>query len=206
MQTKQHWENVYTSKSPDRVSWYQAHADASMRLIRNTGVPVSASLVDVGGGASTLVDDLLKSGYESLTVLDVSSAALAAARRRLGGRAEAVRWLEADVTEAELPDRTFAVWHDRAVFHFLTAPEQRRAYLDTLLHSVEPGGHVIVATFADDGPTRCSGLPVMRYSAAELQAELGDRFTMVEQLKEPHRTPFDTVQNFVYCRFRLESE
>lgn len=199
MQSKDHWENVYSTKPTDAVSWFQEHADQSLRLIRETGVPLSASIIDVGGGASTLVDDLLHAGYSDLTVLDLSRAALDAAQKRLGSRAGAVRWLEANITEVGLPRHGYDVWHDRAVFHFLTSLEERQAYVATVLRAVKPGGHVIVATFAEDGPTQCSGLPVMRYSADALHDEFGAPFTLMKHEKEEHLTPFGTVQKFVYC-------
>ena len=202
MQIKAHWEKVYSTKAPDTVSWFQRHAEQSLRLIRDTGVPTSAPIIDVGGGASTLVDDLLDSGYSAIMVLDLSAAALAAAQQRLGPRAIRVQWLEADVTTASLREHAYAVWHDRAAFHFLTTPEQRAAYVRAVLRAVIPGGHVIIATFADDGPTRCSGLPVMRYSPAQLHAEFGQQFELVKHAREAHQTPSGTVQQFVYCYFR----
>ncbi|HTJ97590.1 MAG TPA: class I SAM-dependent methyltransferase, partial [Rhodocyclaceae bacterium] len=194
MQSKSHWENVYSKKEPTEVSWFQEHALHSLNMIRDTGVPSSASIIDVGGGASTLVDDLLANGYSNLTVLDLSAAALAAARNRLGDVGNSVQWLEADITRASLPSHAFDVWHDRAVFHFLTRQEDRAAYVQTVLNSVKPGGHVIVATFAEDGPMMCSGLPVMRYSAGQLHAEFGEFCTLMHHDREEHITPFGTVQ------------
>lgn len=202
MQPKEHWERVYSTKAPDAVSWFQQHAECSLRLIQQTGVPLSASIIDVGGGASTLVDDLLITGYSSLTVLDLSAAALAAAKRRLDARSSDVQWLEANIINVTLPLNAYDVWHDRAVFHFLTAAEERRAYVQAVLRAVRPGGHVIVATFAEDGPTQCSGLPVMRYSASELHAQFGESFSLLQQAKEAHRTPSGGVQRFVYCYCR----
>jgi SAM-dependent methyltransferase len=202
MPSKEHWEHVYSTRATDSVSWFQAQAEQSMRLIRETGVPLTASIIDVGGGASTLVDGLLESGYTDVTVLDLSGAALAASRSRLGARAQQVRWIEAGITEADLPVHAYDVWHDRAVFHFLTSPEDRRKYVETVLRAVKPGGYVIVATFAEDGPTECSGLPVMRYSADELHAEFGAPFTLLRHEKERHHTPAGKTQNFVYCYCR----
>ena len=161
MLPKHHWELVYTTKTPQRVSWYQARADQSVRLIQQTGLPLSASIIDVGGGASTLVDDLLHEGYRNLTVLDLSSSALAAAQARLGEEAHNVIWMEADITNVILPPHAFDLWHDRAVFHFLTSERERQAYVSAVIRAVKPGGHVIVATFAEDGPLQCSGLPVV---------------------------------------------
>ena len=205
MQKKAHWEQVYSTKEIDAVSWFQAHAELSVRLIHDTGVPLTAAIIDVGGGASTLVDDLLHNGYSRISVLDLSAAALAAARQRLGARAVAVQWLEANVTDVGLPSHAYDVWHDRAVFHFLTSPEERQAYVRTVLRAVKPGGHVIVATFAEDGPSQCSGLPVNRYSANQLHGEFckfGEPFTLLHHEKESHLTPLGTVQQFVYCYCR----
>lgn len=202
MQSKDHWEKVYSTKPTNTVSWFQPHADLSLDLIKATGVSHDASIIDVGGGASTLVDDLLANGYTDLSVLDLSTAALSAAQMRLGSRASKVQWIEADVTKADLPACRYDVWHDRAVFHFLTTPEDRAAYVRAVFHSVRPGGHVIVATFAEDGPNQCSGLPVMRYRADELHAEFGEAFSLLRQQKEAHHTPSGTVQQFVYCYCR----
>lgn len=199
MQSKDHWESVYTTKRTDAVSWFQEHAEQSLRLIQQTSVPLSGSIIDVGGGASTLIDDLIEKNYTSLTVLDLSGAALYAAKQRLGSIGDNVKWVEADITKAHLSMNAYDVWHDRAVFHFLTTREERQAYVTMVLHAVKPGGHVIVATFAEDGPDQCSGLPVMRYSADQLHAEFGTAFVLHKHEKEEHRTPFGTVQRFIYC-------
>ena len=204
MESKNHWEHVYATKSPHSVSWYQAHADQSVRLIQQTGLPQSASIIDVGGGASTLVDDLLHAGYRRLTVLDLSRSALAAAQARLGEEARHVTWLEADVTSVTLPSQAFDLWHDRAVFHFLTSEREREAYVASVMHAVKPGGYVIVATFAEDGPLQCSGLPVVRYSPEGLHAEFGSPFTLLKHEREEHHTPSGSVQKFVYCYCRKE--
>jgi SAM-dependent methyltransferase len=203
MKPKEHWDRVYATKPPSKVSWYQPHAERSMRLIQGTRVPRTAAIIDVGGGASTLVDDLLDQGYTALTVLDVSAAALAAARARLGARKSSVTWLESDITEARLPVHGYDLWHDRAVFHFLTSPEDRRKYVAAVLRAVRPKGHVIVATFAEDGPAQCSGLPVVRYRPEELHAEFGPSFALLQHEKEEHHTPSGTVQEFVYCYCRV---
>jgi len=202
MQSKQHWERVYSSKPTDAVSWFQAHAEMSLRLIKDTGVLPAGAIIDVGGGASTLVDDLLSRGYSNLTVLDLSAAALRAAKDRLGLNADKITWLEADITKVQLPLHAYDLWHDRAVFHFLTESKDREAYVGAALRAVKPGGHVIVATFAEDGPNQCSGLPVMRYSANDLHAEFGAPFSLVHHEKESHHTPFGTVQEFTYCYCR----
>jgi 2-polyprenyl-3-methyl-5-hydroxy-6-metoxy-1,4-benzoquinol methylase len=202
MQSKAHWESVYSTKRADAVSWYQPHADQSLTLIRGTGTPRSGAIIDVGGGASTLVDDLVADGYTNLSVLDLSATALETAKRRLAERTGLVTWLEGDVTAIELPARNYDVWHDRAVFHFLTEEKDRRAYVANVLRSVKPFGHVIVATFAEDGPTQCSGLPVMRYSPEQLHAEFGQSFSLLKGERETHHTPFGTVQKFIYCYCR----
>jgi SAM-dependent methyltransferase len=202
MESRDHWERVYSTKQTDDVSWFQAHAERSLRLIRGTGVPCSAAIIDVGGGASTLIDDLLLDGYTALTVLDLSSTALGAAKIRLGSQADKVRWVEGDITKVSLQPHAYDVWHDRAVFHFLTNKEDRQAYVETVLRSMKRGGHVIIATFAEDGPLQCSGLPVMRYGPSELHAEFGSPFELIQHEREEHQTPFGTVQKFVYCYFR----
>jgi SAM-dependent methyltransferase len=199
MDPKAHWEQVYTQHAATEVSWYQPHAERSLALIRRIAGDRPFSLIDVGGGASTLVDDLLELPGADLTVLDLSGAALAVARDRLGARAGRVHWLAGDVTSVPLPAQAYDLWHDRAVFHFLTEPAQRDAYVAQVRHAVRPGGHVIVAAFGPDGPLQCSGLPVMRYAPGELHAQFGGAFELVEHATEVHRTPGGTVQPFVYC-------
>ncbi|MCG3143877.1 MAG: hypothetical protein HONDAALG_01249 [Gammaproteobacteria bacterium] len=199
MRPKEHWEQVYVSRAANAVSWYQAHAERSLGLIRATGVSSNASIIDVGGGASTLAEDLLAQGYTDLTVLDISAAAIATAKARLGERALEVRWIEADITTINLPRHCIDVWHDRAVFHFLTVPEDRMTYVSEVLHAVKAGGHLIIATFAEDGPTECSGLPVVRYSPEALHAEFGEAFSLLHCEREEHVTPAGAVQRFVYC-------
>lgn len=205
MQNKDHWENVYSTKAPDGVSWFQPHADMSMRLIHASGLGHNAAIIDVGGGASTLVDDLLDDGYLHVTVLDLSGAALAESRRRLGPRADTVRWMEADITGAAFEPHSLDLWHDRAVFHFLTTEEDRAAYVRQVLRALKPGGHVIMATFGSDGPAQCSGLPVMRYAPDELHAEFGGAFTMLGHEEQLHHTPFGTDQQFIYCMCRKQT-
>ena len=199
MQSKDHWEKVYTTKATNTVSWFQSHADLSLDIIRLTHQGRDAGIIDVGGGASTLVDDLVANGYTDLTVLDLSGTALSAARKRLGVQESKVRWIEADITKVDLPASRYDIWHDRAVFHFLTDPADRAAYVKTVLRSVKPGGHVIVATFAEDGPLQCSGLPVMRYSPDELHDQFGAAFQLLDHRKEEHHTPSGAVQQFIYC-------
>lgn len=202
MTSKAHWNSLYTSKQPAEVSWHQAHLEKSLALIRATGVNESARIIDVGGGASTLVDDLLAAGFRDITVLDISSAAIRSAHARLGARAVAVTWLEADITRVELPARNYDVWHDRAVFHFLTGAEDRRRYLEAVNHAVKPGGHVIVATFGPHGPLKCSGLDIVRYAPQDLQREFGADYRLVQSVTEDHVTPAGKHQEFVYCYCR----
>jgi ubiquinone/menaquinone biosynthesis C-methylase UbiE len=205
MDKKQHWEQIYTTKASDNVSWFQEHAGQSLALIHNTGLAKSAAIIDVGGGASKLVDALTEEGYSDLSVLDLSSAALDVARQRLGRHAEYIGWMVGDITNVELPTNRFDIWHDRAVFHFLTDPADRQAYVEQVMRAVRPDGHVIIATFAEDGPEKCSGLPVVRYKPETLHATFGDNFTLVQHQKEAHNTPFGTVQQFVYCYCRKSS-
>lgn len=202
MQAREHWENVYSTRQTDAVSWFQPHADLSLDLIKATGMSREAGIIDVGGGASTLVDDLVADGYTDLAVLDLSAAALDAARKRLGPQAERVEWIVADITRAALGDQRYDIWHDRAVFHFLTDPADRAAYVQAVLRSVKPGGHVIVATFAEDGPLQCSGLPVVRYRPGELHDQFGAAFTLLKHQKEAHSTPSGAMQQFIYCYCR----
>jgi 2-polyprenyl-3-methyl-5-hydroxy-6-metoxy-1,4-benzoquinol methylase len=203
MDAKQHWENVYTTKAPNAVSWYRPHLERSLALIERAAVAHTAAIIDVGGGESTLVDDLLLCGCRNITVLDVSQTAIDMTKERLGSAAEQVLWLVGDITEIELPQSAYDVWHDRAVFHFLVSPEHRIAYVQQVARSVKPGGHVIVSTFGPEGPTKCSGLEVMRYDANLLHAEFGARFHLIETSKELHHTPFGTTQQFLYCYCRL---
>lgn len=204
MDQKAHWEKVYGTKAPDAVSWYRPHLETSLALIERAAPERTAAIIDVGGGASTLVDDLLERGYENITVLDISQTAIDVARKRLGAASEGVHWLAGDVTEVALPAQAYDVWHDRAVFHFLTAPEQRAAYVRQVLRAMKRGGHVIVSTFGPEGPVKCSGLDVMRYDAEALHAEFGARFRLVESSKEIHQTPFGTTQQFLSCYCRVE--
>ncbi len=204
MQAKEHWERVYATRAATELSWYQPHAERSLALIRAAALPLTARIIDVGGGASTLVDDLLHGGWHDVTVLDLAAGALAAARARLGPRAGLVRWLEADVLSADLPEHSYDLWHDRAVFHFLTGAEERHAYVRQVLHAVRPGGLVIIATFAEDGPTRCSGLEVRRYDPHGLHAEFGAPFALLAHAYEAHQTPAGQVQQFIYCMCRKQ--
>lgn len=200
MNAQKHWEKIYGTKAPDQVSWYRPHLDTSLALIERVAPDCARSIIDVGAGASTLVDDLLARGYRNLTVLDISQAALDIARTRLGVASQSVRWLPADVTApAAFPAQAYDLWHDRAVFHFLTTPEQRLAYVRNVASAVKPGGHVIVGAFGPHGPLKCSGLDVVRYDADSLHDEFGRRFRLLESSKELHQTPFGATQEFLYC-------
>jgi SAM-dependent methyltransferase len=203
MQSREHWETVYEQKQPDQVSWYRPHLERSMQVIDDANLDRTAAIIDVGGGASTLVDDLLARGYGNVSVLDISARAIASARARLGERAADVSWLIGDITRVELPAAAYDFWHDRAVFHFLRDEESRRRYVAAVRKSVKPGGHVMIATFGPEGPVRCSGLEVARYSADELHAEFGPAFERLGASIETHATPWGAQQQFVYCHCRL---
>jgi SAM-dependent methyltransferase len=196
---RQHWEQVYRTKRPTEVSWYAPHLETSLRLIEEAAPDRGAAIVDVGGGEATLVDDLLGRGYSRVSVLDVSATALDVAKTRLGERAAAVDWLCGDVTKFPFPRYHYDVWHDRAVFHFLTAPTDRAAYVRQVTRAVKPGGHVIVATFGPEGPTKCSGLDVVRYGPDALHDEFGAGFHLLKHLTQIHRTPTGASQQFTYC-------
>jgi hypothetical protein len=196
-----HWENVYATRNAHEVSWYQVCPDTSLQLIDKLGIGAADAVIDIGGGASSLVDHLLSLGYRDLTVLDISSAALAAVQSRLGARAAEVKWLTGDITRIR-PPGPYRLWHDRAVFHFLTEAADRQAYVATLAAALPGGSHAIMATFAEDGPERCSNLPVRRYSPQQLAAELGAGFTLLASLGETHVTPAQGQQKFIYCVFR----
>jgi 2-polyprenyl-3-methyl-5-hydroxy-6-metoxy-1,4-benzoquinol methylase len=196
-----HWEDVYTTKDEKAVSWFQERPGISVDLIQATGVDANASIIDVGGGASRLVDVLIGQGFKAVTVLDLSEKALATSKARLDAKGAHVQWLVADITTWE-PSQTYDVWHDRAALHFLTDPKDRAAYAERVLRAVRPGGHVIIGTFALDGPERCSGLPVIRHDAASLGKILGPLFELVESKRHDHHTPAGAIQRFQFSRFR----
>ncbi|HCA27286.1 MAG TPA: SAM-dependent methyltransferase [Betaproteobacteria bacterium] len=200
---KLHWENVYTTKPITEVSWYRTHLEQSLALIEQTGAGPEARIIDVGGGASTLVDDLLAADYRHLTILDISAKALAEAKTRLGKAAARVAWLEADITQAALPAHHYDIWHDRAVFHFLTQPEERRRYVAAVQHAVKPGGHIIMACFGPAGPRQCSGLDIVRYHPEQLHGEFGGGFRLVKNISETHLTPAGKEQQFIYCYCKM---
>lgn len=201
MDRREHWEATYRGKAPEAVSWFQARPAASLHLIAQAGASCDARIIDVGGGASALVDHLLDAGFHQLTVLDLAAEPLRKARERLGPRAERVRWVVADAV-SWLPDHPYDLWHDRAAFHFLTDPRDRVRYRDTLAAALAPGGQAIIATFALDGPISCSGLPVVRYDAAALAKEFAEHFDLVEDLRDEHTTPAGKLQPFTFCRLR----
>lgn len=204
--TAEHWDQVYGSKAADRVSWYQPHLETSIRLLEQYGLGAGSALIDVGGGVSTLVDDLLPRGLRRITVVDLSAQALEISRRRLGAAAGRVQWLAGDVTRVALERGAYDFWHDRAVLHFLTGAEQASAYARQAAHTVRPGGFAIIAGFAPDGPAQCSGLPVARRSAQDIEALFGTAFALVANSHEQHRTPAGGEQSFLYSvLWRLEN-
>lgn len=194
---QQHWEQVYQQKQPEQVSWYQPESGLSLQLIQQHSSP-DASLIDVGSGATGLIGDLIQLGYHQLTVLDISAAALKVNQQRLRDKAALVQWWVADITQAQLPAQAYDLWHDRAVFHFLTEKPDREAYVNNLKHSLKTGGYLLISCFSEQGPEKCSGLPVVRYNAQSLAAEFGDNFVLKQQQNELHHTPFGTSQAFLY--------
>lgn len=202
MAERSHWDRVYAARADEALSWFQRHPARSLALIEASGVARDAPIIDVGGGTSRLAAELLRRGYSGLWVLDISASALAAARGHLGKDARRVRWVESDVTRVALPEAHFHLWHDRAVFHFLTAPEDRAAYVDAACRAVKPGGHLVIATFAEDGPAQCSGLPVARYDAPSLYAQFAGCCELLRTEREEHRTPAGKRQAFRYCVLR----
>jgi SAM-dependent methyltransferase len=203
MSDQEHWDRVYTGKNPREVSWFQPHLERSLAFLEAANVGPTSAVIDVGGGVSTFVDDLLDRGFENVTVLDLSRAALDASRARLGERAARVHWICADITEASLPEAAYDLWHDRAVFHFLRDRGARERYVAAVRRSLKPGGHIVVATFGPHGPEKCSGLEVMRYSPEELHAEFGPHFASLASATETHVTPWGAEQEFIYCYCRM---
>jgi trans-aconitate methyltransferase len=202
---RQHWEKVYTTRGESEVSWFQQTPAPSLELIELAGAIHDSAIIDIGGGASRLVDNLVSRGCRDLTVLDLSAAALASARSRIGDNADRVTWITADVTTWE-PSRTYDVWHDRAAFHFLTEPNDQAAYVARLRRALRVGGHAVIATFAPDGPERCSGLMVSRYDANALAAMLGGGFELIDARRHDHTTPWGAVQKFQFTTFRRERD
>jgi SAM-dependent methyltransferase len=202
MNTKTHWESVYETKPAQALSWYAPHLRESLRYVTQAAASKDAAIIDVGGGESTLVDDLVNEGYSDITVLDISATALEVTRRRLGPPGERVKWLAADILEVEFAVGTYDIWHDRAVFHFLTSDAQRRRYVAQVLRALKPGGFAIVGTFGPEGPEQCSGLQVSRYAPSELHGTFGEPFELLGSSVEQHKTPRGSLQQFVYCYCR----
>jgi SAM-dependent methyltransferase len=204
MNNKAHWDQVYGTKAPKSVSWYAPHLQTSLNLIHQASGDKNSAIIDIGGGEATLVDDLLAEGYKNISVLDISQIAIDVARARIGKAADNVNWYCADITQATLPQNHFDIWHDRAVFHFLTQAEQRVKYVEQVVRSVKHGGHVIIATFGPEGPEQCSGLDVVRYDENQLHSEFGKTFKLINSSKEIHHTPIGSTQQFLYCFCRME--
>ena len=201
MDRQTHWNTIYSDRQPEEVSWFQRTPAVSLEVIASTGLPAGSRIIDIGGGASRLVDQLLDQGFTDITVLDVSEVALAHGQRRVGQDDSRIRWLLGDLLDTSLGG-PFDLWHDRAVFHFLTDLDDRERYAAQLTAALAPGGHAVIATFAEDGPTQCSGLPVVRYAPEQLQSELGDTVRLVESRRENHMTPDGREQRFLYCLFQ----
>jgi 2-polyprenyl-3-methyl-5-hydroxy-6-metoxy-1,4-benzoquinol methylase len=203
MSLQSHWEHVYLTKSAEQTSWYQPHLQTSLDWISAAAPRRSASIIDVGGGESTLAEDLLALGYRDITVLDFAEAAISKSQHRMGTAAEQITWFAGDVIQTALPPNTYDIWHDRAVFHFLAEPDRRRAYVRKLVSSLKPSSHAVIATFGPRGPEECSGLPTQRYNAESLHHELGPDFQISRSSLIDHHTPFGTTQQFLYCDFIL---
>lgn len=199
MDRKEHWEKIYRDRLPTEVSWYQVKPQLSISLILATGIGKDKRIIDVGGGASKLVDHLLDLGFNDLTILDVSSTALERNKSRLGERAKNVTWLEADITKLDRPEK-YDLWHDRAVFHFLTSQYDINSYIEVMNKALRTGGHLIISTFSLEGPPKCSGLDVVRYSPESLHKEIGENIELLESKEETHITPSQVHQKFIYCR------
>lgn len=198
-QSRKHWNAVYSTKQSHEVSWTQNIPQTSLDFICHFNIPKSANIIDVGGGDSKLVDYLLNEGYKNISVLDISENALHRAKQRLGDRCKNVKWIVCDIMEFK-PDIPYDVWHDRATFHFLTTPEQIKQYITTAKDAVS--GYLVIGTFSEKGPSKCSGLSIRKYSEGELTTELSDGFEKIRCINEDHITPFNTIQNFLFCSFR----
>lgn len=204
MSSRAHWNKIYSEKAPNAVSWYRAHLETSLGLIERVSPGRSSAIIDVGGGESTLVDDLLAHGYKDVTVLDISQTAIDGNKSRLGELSKQIKWRVADITRVELEASAFDVWHDRAVFHFLSSLHDRAAYVRQVARATRRGGYVIISTFGVEGPRKCSGLDVVRYDAESLHSEFGVHFRLLGSSNEMHQTPFGTTQQFLYCYCRVE--
>jgi SAM-dependent methyltransferase len=204
MNTKAHWDRVYNIKPAEAVSWFAPHLETSLKLIHTASINKEAAIIDIGGGESTLVDDLFSEGYRNLSVLDISQKAIDVAKGRMGQNADRIQWYCADITQASLPGAHFDIWHDRAVFHFLTEPSQRARYIEQVKRSVKHGGYVIMATFGPEGPTKCSDLDIVRYDSKSLHNQFGESFQLLESSTEIHQTPMGTTQQFLYCFCKMK--
>jgi ubiquinone/menaquinone biosynthesis C-methylase UbiE len=198
---KEHWENIYSTKQPNELSWTQENPEASLAFIHSFNLPKQASIIDIGGGDSRLVDKLIEEGFEDITVLDISEHALQRAKGRLGEKAKNVKWVVSDITEFKT-EKTFDLWHDRATFHFLTTVDQINKYLERAMNNLKANGVLTIGTFSENGPKKCSGLEVKQYSEETLEIQLKRGFEKIRCVTENHRTPFDTIQNFLFCCFR----
>jgi len=203
MTSQEYWDAIYRHKGTDQVSWFRPHLDRSLHFIEGAGLAREAAILDVGGGDSTLVDDLIERGFENVTVLDLSAKAIERAKERLGAKAKKVAWIVGDILELELPDHSIDFWHDRAVFHFLNDEGARHRYVSAARRVLKTNGHIVVATFGPSGPETCSGLPVARYNAEGIHLQFGEKFRQVGGDKETHHTPWGTEQEFVYCYCRM---
>lgn len=197
---KTHWEHIYTNKQPHEVSWTQAVPETSLNFVHDAQLDKQANIIDIGGGDSKLVDHLLDEGYEHITVLDISEQALERAKARLGERAQKVKWIVSDITEFK-PGETYDFWHDRAAFHFLTSEEQVAKYLHIAMGAIKTNGRLTIGTFSENGPKKCSGLEIKQYNEDTLTAAVAKGFNKIKCITEDHTTPFDTVQNFIFCSF-----
>jgi SAM-dependent methyltransferase len=202
MSRKDHWETIYSNRATEQLGWYELHLETSMDWVQDLGLSPDTPILDVGCGVSTFVDDLLRAGCRSITVLDISQNALSSVRGRLGKKSDSVTWINGDVTSIELPPDYYGLWHDRAVFHFLTTPDQQMTYRDQLSGSLKDGGNLIIGTFALEAPPKCSGLPVQRYSPGQLALTLGEDFQLIRHRKKLHITPAGTEQMYLFCHFR----
>ncbi|MBT4511858.1 MAG: class I SAM-dependent methyltransferase [Chloroflexi bacterium] len=206
MERKSHWDNVYQHTDPSQVGWYRPHLENSLQFIEEIALEQSAQIIDIGGGCSTLVDDLLDRGFDNVTILDLSSYAIEIAKNRLGNRSSEVTWIEADVTKYTPPPNQYDLWHDRAVFHFLTSPEDRNTYFNAVWQSLKPNGNLIIATFSPEAPPKCSGLDLVRYTPDSLCHEFEEGFHLIQNLQQEHVTPLGVRQPYIYCHFRKNED
>uniref|UniRef100_UPI00321762C3 class I SAM-dependent methyltransferase n=1 Tax=uncultured Draconibacterium sp. TaxID=1573823 RepID=UPI00321762C3 len=201
MDRKKHWENIYETKKPDNVSWYQAHPTVSLNFLKEFAIPKSEKIIDIGGGDSLLVDHLLELGYTDITVLDISEAALDKAKQRLGTKASKIKWIAADAATFK-PTEKYGFWHDRAAFHFLTKETEIKSYISTIQENLKSGGVLVIGTFSENGPKMCSGIEIKQYSENSMTERLKQSFEKVKCIHVDHKTPFESIQEFIFCGFR----